>query len=145
MLRRWVAGWSLRTRLVVTLVALLAVVSLAIGGITTAALREFLVSRLDEQLLPMAGMRAPTPWEPGPGAPSWSDVRVPRGFPPGTINARVVDGQVTEAWTLADRQEQAVPVDEVAALATVPRRASPPSGAVARPAGRPGTPAAPPW
>ncbi|GAA0385112.1 HAMP domain-containing sensor histidine kinase [Micromonospora gifhornensis] len=120
MLRRWVAGWSLRTRLVVTLVALLAVVSLAIGGITTAALREFLVSRLDEQLLPMAGMRAGTPWEPGPGAPSWNDVRVPRGFPPGTINARVVDGQVTEAWTLADRQERAVPVDEVAALATVP-------------------------
>ncbi|MEU6023765.1 HAMP domain-containing sensor histidine kinase [Micromonospora sp. NPDC047134] len=114
------AGWSLRTRLVVTLVALLAVVSLAIGGITTAALREFLISRVDEQLLPMTGMRGGPSGEPGPGTPAWSEIRVPRGFPPGTINARIVDGQVTEAWTLADRQEQAVPVEEVAALATVP-------------------------
>ncbi|RIV41624.1 sensor histidine kinase [Micromonospora radicis] len=114
------AGRSLRTRLVVTLVALLAVVSLAIGGITTAALRQFLISRVDAQLLPMTGVRGATPWEPGPGSPPWSDVRVPRGFPPGTIDARVVDGQVIEAWTLAERQEEAVPVDQVGALATVP-------------------------
>ncbi|WP_341721277.1 HAMP domain-containing sensor histidine kinase [Micromonospora sp. FIMYZ51] len=114
------AGWSLRTRLVVTLVALLAVVSLAIGAITTAALRQFLISRVDEQLLPMTGARAGTPWEPGPGGPPWSDVRVPRGFPPGTISAWVVDGQVTEAWTLVGREEQAIPVDQVAGLAEVP-------------------------
>lgn len=72
MLRRWLAGWSLRTRLVVTLVALLAVVSLAIGGITTAALREFLISRVDEQLLPMTGMR---------GGPSGNPDRAPRPGP----------------------------------------------------------------
>ncbi|BCJ56635.1 two-component sensor histidine kinase [Micromonospora endophytica] len=119
-MRRWLAGLSLRTRLVVTLVTLLALVSLAIGAITTAALRQFLISRLDEQLLPMAGVRVGAPWEPAPGAPPWSDVRVPRGFPPDTISVRVVDGQVTEAWTLVDRQEEAVPVDQVAVLAQVP-------------------------
>ena len=121
-MRRWLAGWSLRTRLVVTLVTLLAVVSLAIGGLTTVALRHFLISRVDEQLMPMSAGRAGAPWEPGPGpGPGpWPDVRVPRGFPNGTISAQVVDGRVTEAWTLVDRQEQAVPVDEVAALAGVP-------------------------
>ncbi|MEV6815028.1 HAMP domain-containing sensor histidine kinase [Micromonospora sp. NPDC051296] len=121
------AGWSLRTRLVVTLVALLAVVSLAIGGLTTVALRHFLISRVDEQLLPMSGVRGGAPWEsgPGPGQGPWPDVRVPRGFPPGTISAQVVDGRVTEAWTLVGRQEQAVPVEEVAALAGVPSDGQP--------------------
>ncbi|MER5456660.1 HAMP domain-containing sensor histidine kinase [Micromonospora sp. NPDC002389] len=115
------AGWSLRTRLVVTLVALLAVVSLAIGGLTTVALRQFLISRVDQQLQSMPGGRPVVPWEPGPGGGPWNgDVRVPRGFPSGTISARVVDGRVTEAWTLVDRQEQEVPVEEVAVLAQVP-------------------------
>ncbi|MGC5052245.1 HAMP domain-containing sensor histidine kinase [Micromonospora sp. DT48] len=114
------AGWSLRARLVVTLVALLAVVSLAIGGFTTVALRQFLISRVDEQLSFTSGGRPAVVWEPGRGLGAWGDVRVPRGFPPGTISAQVVDGRVTEAWTLVGRQEQAVPVDEVGRLATVP-------------------------
>ncbi len=107
-MRRWLAGWSLRTRLVLTLVALLAVVSLAIGGLTTVALRQFLISRVDEQLRFTPGGRPTAAWEPGPGTGPWGDVRVPRGFPPGTISAQVVDGRVTEAWTLVGRQEQSV-------------------------------------
>ncbi|MFE2852363.1 sensor histidine kinase [Streptomyces lavendulae] len=42
--------WSLRTRLVVSAVALIAVVGAAIGAVTTLALRSYLVARLDEQL-----------------------------------------------------------------------------------------------
>ncbi|MFE3761386.1 sensor histidine kinase [Streptomyces sp. NPDC059104] len=42
--------WSLRTRLVVSAVALIAVVGAAIGTVTTLALRSYLVARLDEQL-----------------------------------------------------------------------------------------------
>ncbi|QKW17312.1 HAMP domain-containing sensor histidine kinase [Verrucosispora sp. NA02020] len=115
------AGWSLRTRLVVTLLALLAVVSLAIGGLTTVALRQFLISRVDQQLQSMPGGRPGVPWEPVPGGGPWNgDVRVPRGFPSGTISARVVDGRVTEAWTLLDRQEQEVPVAELSALSGAP-------------------------
>nr|WP_230416295.1 HAMP domain-containing sensor histidine kinase [Micromonospora tarapacensis] len=110
----------MRTRLVVTLVTLLALVSLAIGAFTTAALQQFLISRVDEQLLFTPGGRPSAPWEPGPGAGPWGDVRVPRGFPPGTISAQVVDGQVTEAWTLVGRQERSVPAGELSALAEVP-------------------------
>ncbi|MFG3715951.1 ATP-binding protein [Micromonospora sp. NPDC047730] len=116
------AGLSLRTRLVVILVALLALVSVAIGGITTVALRQFLIDRLDEQLAPMRGgpgRGTPSPFEP-PGADVRPDVRIPRGFPPGTVTAEVVDGRVTRAWTLSDRQDRAVGVDEVAGLADLP-------------------------
>ncbi|MER7474811.1 HAMP domain-containing sensor histidine kinase [Micromonospora sp. NPDC000018] len=116
------AGLSLRTRLVVILVALLALVSVAIGGITTVALRQFLVDRVDEQLAPMRDGpgRGASPFEPPPGSDVRPDVRVPRGFPPGTVTAEVVDGRVTRAWTLSDRQDQAVGVDEVAGLADLP-------------------------
>ncbi|MEU4644723.1 HAMP domain-containing sensor histidine kinase [Micromonospora sp. NPDC023814] len=117
------AGLSLRTRLVVILVALLALVSVAIGGITTVALRQFLIDRLDEQLAPMRGAPGrgtPSPFEPPPGADVRPDVRIPRGFPPGTVTAEVVDGRVTRAWTLSDRQDRAVGVDEVAGLADLP-------------------------
>ncbi|MEU9797754.1 HAMP domain-containing sensor histidine kinase [Streptomyces sp. NPDC051000] len=42
--------WSLRTRLVLSAVALIAVVGAAIGTVTTLALRENLVDKLDDQL-----------------------------------------------------------------------------------------------
>ena len=49
--------WSLRVRLLVTLVALLAVVCAAIGIATEAALHRFLMHQLDTQLLE-AGRRS---------------------------------------------------------------------------------------
>ncbi|MFE2165731.1 sensor histidine kinase [Streptomyces sp. NPDC059447] len=42
--------WSLRTRLVVSAVALIAVVGAAIGTVTTLSLRSYLVDKLDQQL-----------------------------------------------------------------------------------------------
>ncbi len=48
--RRAGGPWSLRTRLVVSAVALIAVVGAAIGAVTTLALRSYLVNQLDEQL-----------------------------------------------------------------------------------------------
>lgn len=42
--------WSLRTRLVVSAVALIAVVAAVIGAVTTIALRSYLVEQKDEQL-----------------------------------------------------------------------------------------------
>ncbi|WP_245725005.1 sensor histidine kinase [Micromonospora citrea] len=125
------AGLSLRTRLVVILVGLLALVSVAIGGITTVALREFLIDRVDEQLVPMRpgpGRVVPSPVDPPPGAAP--DSRIPRGLPPGTLTAEVVDGRVVRAWTLADRQERTVGVDEVAGLADLPADGRPRTRAV---------------
>ncbi|WUI08862.1 HAMP domain-containing histidine kinase [Micromonospora sp. NBC_00421] len=48
--RRRVAGWSLRRRLVLAVVGLLALVSVGIGGLTTIALRHFLIYQVDTQL-----------------------------------------------------------------------------------------------
>ncbi|MGC4868957.1 sensor histidine kinase [Micromonospora sp. DT53] len=128
--RRWLAGRSLRTRLVFALLALLALVSVAIGGLTTVALRHFLIDRLDAQLAPATAMRGDRPGRPafpgnGPG--------IPPGLPSGAVVAEITDGRVTSARTLtrsvssADPfpDEQSVPVGAVAALADLPVDARP--------------------
>ncbi|MFI0793080.1 sensor histidine kinase [Micromonospora rubida] len=97
-LRRWLAGWSLRTRLVAAVVALLALVSVGIGGLTTVALRHFLIGQIDDQLNFEEHRR-------GANRPSWLTdppalpraVDLPPGFPAGSIVARVADGRVVEA------------------------------------------------
>ncbi|WP_328655323.1 HAMP domain-containing histidine kinase [Micromonospora sp. NBC_00330] len=114
------AARSLRTRLVFALLALLALVSVAIGGLTTVALRHFLIDRLDAQLAPATGMRGDRPGRPafpgdGPG--------IPPGLPSGTVVAEITDGRVASARTLTNSASNAfpdpqpVPVGEVAALA----------------------------
>lgn len=128
--RGWLAGRSLRTRLVFALLALLALVSVAIGGLTTVALRQFLIDRLDAQLAPATAMRGDRPGRPafpgnGPG--------IPPGLPSGAVVAEITDGRVTSARTLtrsvssADPfpDEQSVPVGEVAVLADLPVDARP--------------------
>ncbi|RAO50564.1 sensor histidine kinase [Micromonospora saelicesensis] len=128
--RGWLAGRSLRTRLVFALLALLALVSVAIGGLTTVALRHFLIDRLDAQLAPATAMRGDRPGRPafpgnGPG--------IPPGLPSGAVVAEINDGRVTSARTLtrsvssADPfpDEQSVPVGEVAVLADLPVDARP--------------------
>ncbi|WSG29344.1 HAMP domain-containing histidine kinase [Micromonospora ureilytica] len=123
--RGWLAGRSLRTRLVFALLALLALVSVAIGGLTTVALRHFLIDRLDAQLAPATGMRGDRPGRPafpgnGPG--------IPPGLPSGTVVAEITGGRVASARTLTNSvssadpfpDEQSVPVGEVAALADLP-------------------------
>ncbi len=74
-------GWSLRSRLLVVLVALVALVCLLIGAATELALRQYLVNQLDQTLQDtsrrsamMSGMPPPPPepdgrhWRhPGPG------------------------------------------------------------------------------
>ncbi|MFE9931766.1 sensor histidine kinase [Streptomyces sp. NPDC005533] len=59
--------WSLRTRLVVSAVALIAVVGAAIGTVTTLALRSYLVNELDDQLKTSVRLAARGPI----GKPSW--------------------------------------------------------------------------
>ncbi|PYC65603.1 two-component sensor histidine kinase [Micromonospora arborensis] len=128
--RRWLAGRSLRTRLVFALLALLALVSVAIGGITTVALRHFLIDRLDAQLAPATVMRGERPGRPAfPG----NGPAIPPGSPSGTVVAVITNGQVTSARTLTSSpssddpfpDEQAVPVEEVATLAGLPVGAEP--------------------
>ena len=61
-------GWSLRTRLLVTVVALLAVVCAGIGIATEFALQRFLMNQLDEQVIE-AGKRSAVIFEFGPPPP----------------------------------------------------------------------------
>src|SRR5579871_5040215 len=49
-LRRWLAGWTLRARLIAGLIALFAVASAGVGLVTTAELSGFLLNRLDQQV-----------------------------------------------------------------------------------------------
>lgn len=61
-------GWSLRTRLIVTQVVLLAVVCAGIGIATEFALQRFLMNQLDEQVVE-AGKRSSVIFEFGPPPP----------------------------------------------------------------------------
>ncbi|MEH0843805.1 HAMP domain-containing sensor histidine kinase [Micromonospora sp. CPCC 205711] len=101
-LRSWLAGRSLRTRLVAAVVALLALVSIGIGGLTTVALRHFLITQVDDQLTVDNRRRE--------GPPSWFQqlaerqradqdrpLEPPPGFPPDSVAVKIVDGVVTSA------------------------------------------------
>ena len=75
-------SWSLRTRLLVTLIALLAVVCAAIGLATEFALQRFLMNQLDEQVVE-AGNRSAVIFEFGPPPPP--GMGRPERRPPGLM------------------------------------------------------------
>ncbi|MEU4567775.1 HAMP domain-containing sensor histidine kinase [Micromonospora sp. NPDC023956] len=122
-LRRRLTGWSLRTRLVAILVVLLALVSVGVGGVTTVALRHFLIAQVDEELAPTRQSRGPA--DPSPGGPpavvEGRYLRIPPGFPTGTIVARTVDGEVVTARTLTSGgDDEVISPDQVAAVTALP-------------------------
>lgn len=84
--------WSLRTRLVVSAVVLIAVVGTAIGTVTTLALRSYLVDKLDQQLRTSVAMASPRP---GTGKPVTKKSVLGPGTPLGAVGFRVgPDGTV---------------------------------------------------
>ncbi|MFE3328562.1 sensor histidine kinase [Streptomyces sp. NPDC059176] len=85
--------WSLRTRLVVSAVALIAVVAAVIGAVTTLALRDSLHEQLDQQLHELS-LRASGPPPDAVGAPprkAGDPLRfvIGAGAPVGTVGAEV--------------------------------------------------------
>ncbi|MER5734993.1 MULTISPECIES: HAMP domain-containing sensor histidine kinase [unclassified Streptomyces] len=93
--------WSLRTRLVVSAVALIAVVAAVIGTVTTIAYRSYLYDRADEQLTALAQRASGPPAvpfgpDPGRGREPLAFLGTP-GSPIGTLGAVVDGGEVTEA------------------------------------------------
>jgi two-component system, OmpR family, sensor kinase len=100
--------WTLRRRLVVVLIALLAAVAGAMGVVSTLALRGSLVGQLDSQLLAASGRAAGAPDQPGgstPTAPAGG--LATGGIPPGlsvpgqgagTINLFVRDGTTRSGY-----------------------------------------------
>ncbi|MDQ1636200.1 MAG: two-component system, OmpR family, sensor kinase [Frankiaceae bacterium] len=99
--------WSLRVRLLVSLIGLLAVVCLVVGVATELALRSFLLGRLDAQLAAAGGRSAMAVQEPPDGdRDSFRPGRregdgagfvVAPGQAAGTLGARIVNGTVTDA------------------------------------------------
>ena len=55
-LRGWLAGRTLRTRLIAGLLVLFALASVGVGFATTIALRDFLLNRLDQQVITAGGI-----------------------------------------------------------------------------------------
>ncbi|MFJ9636808.1 ATP-binding protein [Streptomyces sp. NPDC101178] len=115
MLRR---PWTLRTRLVVSAVSLIAVVAAVIGSVTAIAFHSYMYGKLDDQLHSVA-VRAERP--PGPVPEALRDAG-PLGFvggggqPLGTFGALVDGGGVTASKVVEDSglrsQESAKPLTE---------------------------------
>jgi two-component system OmpR family sensor kinase len=98
------SGWSLRTRLIALLVALLFILGLAVGGTTELALHKTLYEQIDTQLLDSAG--------PPPGSDSYHPPGGGAGFRggqgKGTLRAFIADGSVVNARVQADFGEDPV-------------------------------------
>ncbi|MFJ3769425.1 ATP-binding protein [Streptomyces sp. NPDC090082] len=133
---------SLRTRLVVSAVVLIAVVATVIGTVTTIAFRSYLYDQADEQVHTVA-MRAagpPSVMVPRPGMPDPVRTKEPLAFiqggtPIGTVGAVLTDGEITTAGYSKEAENSGTSVwrprtaglDEAqrAALAAVPRDGRP--------------------
>ena len=127
--------WTLRTRLVVALVALLAATVTVVGVLTVVALDRFLVDQLDDQLTAASNRvrvdagRAPDTLRengeftmPGPLFPGT------RGQASGTLAAIVLDGEVLRASSIdSDGSPTELPEDADEVLSTVPAFGEPQS------------------
>ncbi|WP_405714820.1 MULTISPECIES: sensor histidine kinase [unclassified Streptomyces] len=99
---RWRGPWTLRTRLVVSAVTLIAVVAAVIGSVTTIAFHSYMYGKLDDQLRTIALRAAKPPGSGGgpmpAGAPHIDDPLAfvdARGLPVGAFGAVLTDGSVT--------------------------------------------------
>ncbi|MFE5485040.1 sensor histidine kinase [Streptomyces sp. NPDC056527] len=136
-------SWSLRTRLVVSAVTLIAIVATVIGTVTTIAFRSYLYDQADGQLQGVANRAAGPPQNmPGPlpdGTPDGTSevlgFLTGPGAPLGTVGASVVDGELRDAAVSEEEEEQgrygpkyraqALDAAQRAALSAVPRDGSP--------------------
>lgn len=114
--RRWLAGRTIRARLIAGLLALFTLASVGVGVATTIALSGFLLSKLDEQVVNAGGTLTETIEHPpasGPGAEgeSANPCRnasqysfVAAGQAVGTFAARFENGRLAYACIVKDTQ-----------------------------------------
>lgn len=121
--RSWLkpATWHLRTRLILLAMALLIAICGAVGVASYASMDAFLTRQLDDQLS-QAAERANDPGRPPVGGFNGRDPLDARGQSVGTVNARIVNGQVNSGGFLAsDTSRSALSADDkkvLLALAT---------------------------
>ena len=116
--------WSLRTRLLMSMVALFAVASLVVGIVSVLALRGFLMDRLDEQLAAATGRSenavggepgdAPIPSLP----PAFSEFRAGVQGPL-TVTAVVIDSKVLAVVVNSEGNFEQLSADQARTLASV--------------------------
>jgi two-component system OmpR family sensor kinase len=131
-------SWTLRRRLVLVLVALLAIVAGIMGVASALALRSSLVGQLDSQLLAASQRAARAPDRPGAGPQT-------RGLPPGdgptagelppglrvpgqgtgTVNLFVRDGQTRSGYIDQEGNFQRLTPGQVATLKALPADGEP--------------------
>ncbi|SOB79463.1 two-component system, OmpR family, sensor kinase [Streptomyces sp. 1331.2] len=105
---RAVTPRTLRARLIAGLLVLLVVTCAAVGFATTAALRHFLVDRLDQQLAESGGRYAASLEHAGQGV--GPDTRAQT---PGTLGVRLLGGRITAAGVVdGDADDMDAPDDE---------------------------------
>ncbi|MGY4989151.1 sensor histidine kinase [Streptomyces nigrescens] len=120
--------WSLRTRLVVSAVALIAVVGAVIGTVTAIALHSYMQRQLDGKVHEfVVRAQLPRPHEPSP-VQGGLDFVAMGGQPLGTVGARVGTGGTVEAGAKLDNPSGPLPDRlaeltraQLAALNKVPR------------------------
>ncbi len=101
-----VGGWSLQQRLVAGILVLLAVATLAIGVVSTFALRSALIDQLDDELR-ITTQRVVASTAASPGNPERSLLRP--GLPLGSLIAIVTpDGVTTAAYLNSDAEVRAL-------------------------------------
>ncbi|WP_443043793.1 sensor histidine kinase [Streptomyces sp. GS7] len=124
--------WTLRTRLVVSAVALIAVVGTVIGAVTTIALHQYMQGQLDRQLWESV-KRAAEPHPLDPLHDDGLDFVAMGGQPFGAVGARVGPDGAIGAGALLNRSTSRLPSErldalsasQVAALNAVPRDGAP--------------------
>lgn len=93
--------WTLRTRLAVSSVMLIAVVAAVIGTVTAIAFHTYMYGKLDGQLRDISMRAARMPGTPEPGGPQDKDplgfIGMGGGQPLKTFGALTSDGEVTES------------------------------------------------
>ncbi|AJC57084.1 two-component system sensor kinase [Streptomyces sp. 769] len=120
--------WTLRTRLVVSAVALIAVVAAVISTVTAIALHSYLQGQLDHRLVDGIG-RAVGPWPHDPMRDSGLEFVAMPGQPPGTVGARIAPDGRLDSGARLNRLKSRVPserltsltAEQLAALAAVSR------------------------
>jgi two-component system, OmpR family, sensor kinase len=96
--RGWLAGRSLRTRLLITMLVLLGLSCVVVGASVQIWLRSFLIGQIDERLT-AAAFRTENAHR-GPPPEQGQPPLFPAGQGSGTLSARIVDGRVVAAAIL---------------------------------------------
>lgn len=118
-LRDRFAGWSLRGRLIAGVLALLAIVCLSIGAVSTLAVRQFLNTQLDDSLVAAASRAEGPLHRGGPGGPPLGP-QFPPGQSIGTITYLAMPGGSATASVLSDEGAEKLSQQQIETLAAVP-------------------------